>query len=226
MNLHVRRLGETVPVNSRDPRGLRTCFYVNGELDSCEDDDEDYDDFDPSSPNQGQGTPKTPSDKPRDSGLSNLDLMKIRRDKYRDAIYRSATGGIPGEVVDCLAGRESGWDPGSDNGLGFKGMYQMGSLAWKDVNDITGARYDYKSNVFDPSIGTVYAAAYLEILLRRQVGGEKYAGGVFSEADISATLQAYNGSKIKQQYADQIMECAKQMKAGNLDAALAAIGKH
>jgi hypothetical protein len=29
------------PINGIDPRGRQTCFYVNGELDSCEDDDVD-----------------------------------------------------------------------------------------------------------------------------------------------------------------------------------------
>lgn len=155
-----------------------------------------------------------------------LSIMLTRRSAYKDAIYANATGAFSGEIMDCLAGRESGWDPSLDNGQGFRGMFQIGDSGWQDVNDKTGVNHNYMKNVFDARVNTMYAAAYLEVLLKYQVGLDVYEKQKFTESDLQAVIERYNGSSIKKVFAQQVMDCAKAMKAGNINEALQKIGKN
>ena len=72
-------------------------------------------------------------------------------------------------------------------------------------------------------MSSAVAAAYLNRLLGRVVGTSNYTAGVYSDADRIEAIRRFGTGE--QAYADQIWDCATQLKAGNLDAALSAIGK-
>lgn len=82
------------------------------------------------------------------------------------------------------------------------------------------------TNVFSPDASTMYAVAYLEILLKRQVGMANYTAGKYTASDLRSVLERYNGEDTKAQYAQGILDCAGYMRDGNIQAALGAIGKY
>jgi hypothetical protein len=129
-----------------------------------------------------------------------------------------------GEILDCMAGRESDWDPNAVNGQ-FRGMFQMGPGAWADVYRNAPDAPDYMENVFDAERAAAAAAAYLNLRLRWNIGAARYASGEYTDNDLKAAISAYNGSSIAESYANQIWDCAQKLKDGNLGAALRAIGK-
>lgn len=158
--------------------------------------------------------------------LSPRDRMKLQRNSVKDLIYSSANSAFSPAILDCIAGRESGWDPTADNRLGFRGMYQMGKAAWTDAFANSGTEAPpYLPNVFDAATATAATDAYLSILLIRQVGKANWFSGNFTPDDIRTVIENYNGEQTKAQYADQILNCAKAMVAGDVDGAFAAIGK-
>jgi hypothetical protein len=152
------------------------------------------------------------------------DILLERRAQVYQAIYQTEDYVFGPEVLDCMAGRESDWNPSAVNGR-FRGMFQMSADAWADVyRDVPNAP-SYMENVFDPARAAAAAATYLHIRLRWLVGEEKYGQGRYTESDLRAAIKAYNGSSIAESYAKQIWDCAQKLKAGDLEGALRAIGK-
>jgi hypothetical protein len=159
------------------------------------------------------------------AAASPRDIMLKRRAEAHEAIYGTGDTVFGGEILDCIAGRESDWNPNADNGLGFRGMFQMGEDAWADVYRNVPDALTYVPNVFDPNKSAPAAAAYLNIRLIWNIGQSNYASGNYTEADLKAAIRDYNGSSIAVSYANQIWDCAQKLKSGDLNGALKAIGK-
>jgi len=151
--------------------------------------------------------------------------MLARRDRYHEAIYGTGDTVFGPEILDCMAGRESDWNPNADNGQGYRGMFQMGESAWADVYHHVPGAPDYMENVFDAAHAAAAAAAYLNIRLVWNVGRDRYTAGQYTEADLRAAVAAYDGSGIAQSYANQIWDCAQKLKTGDFEGAWRAIGK-
>ena len=153
------------------------------------------------------------------------ELMLSRRALAHNAIYYTGDKVFGPEILDCVAGRESGWNATADNGQGFRGMFQMGAAAWASVyRDVPDAP-TYLPNVFDQQTSAVAAAKYLNILLTRVVGLNNYGSGNYTDAHKKAAIARYNGSSIAGAYADQIWDCGQKLRDGDLEGALKAIGK-
>jgi len=152
------------------------------------------------------------------------EVMLNRRAQVHDVIYGTGDTVFGPEILDCMAGRESDWDPNADNGK-FRGMFQMGEAAWTEVYKGVPDAPAYFPNVFDPRISAAAAATYLNIRLTWSIGTPRYASGDYAEEDLKAAIRDYNGSSIAESYANQIWDCAQQLKAGDLEGALRAINK-
>jgi RHS repeat-associated protein len=153
------------------------------------------------------------------------DLMLSRRALAHNAIYYTGDKVFGPEILDCLAGRESGWNATADNGQGFRGMFQMGAAAWASVyRDVPDAP-TYLPNVFDQQTSAAAAAVYLNLRLEWNIGMQRYESGDYTDGDLKAAIRAYNGSAIAATYADQIWDCAQKLKAHDLEGALSAIGQ-
>ena len=152
------------------------------------------------------------------------EALKNMRASIKNTIYLS-TGAFSPEILDCMAGKESAWNSSADNNRGFRGLFQFGAAAWADAWSGVSDAPTYLEGVFDPVLSTAAASSYLDLLLIRVVGKDNWATGNFGAQDIRTVIERYNGETTKAQYATQVLDCAQKMKAGYLDAALAAIGK-
>jgi hypothetical protein len=153
------------------------------------------------------------------------DILLERRAQVYQAIYQTEDYVFGPEVLDCMAGRESDWNPSADNEKGFRGMFQIGEAAWATVYKGVANAPDYWPTVFDPKASAVVAAAYLNIRLIWNIGIGRYTNGDYDESELRKAIKDYNGSPIADSYAHQVWDCARKLKEGDLDAALKAIGK-
>jgi len=120
-----------------------------------------------------------------------LQVVLDRRQALLAAIYGTGDDVFGGEILDCMAGRESAWDPAAVGAGGFaQGLFQISKQAWQDVYEgtINPSKYDVVVN--DPGLSAAAAAAYLRILLSRIVGRERYLARDYSEGDLKKAIQA------------------------------------
>jgi membrane-bound lytic murein transglycosylase MltF len=148
-----------------------------------------------------------------------------RRQALLAAIYGTGDDVFGGEILDCMAGRESAWDPSAVSATGARGLFQITETAWEEIYKGVPNAPEYKLEVWDPARSAAAAAAYLRTLLSRIVGRERYLARDYSESDLKKAIQAYNKSSIAPNYAQEIWECAQRLKAGDLWGALRAIRK-
>ena len=142
-----------------------------------------------------------------------------------EALHHTGDDVFGGDILDCMAGRESAYEPTTNNGLGFRGMFQFGEAAWKDAFQGSSNPPAYLPNVFDPKTSALAAASYLNVLLVRIVGKDNYAHRNYADADKIEAIRRYNGSSISAIYAQQVWDCAQMLGGGDIDGAMAAIGK-
>jgi hypothetical protein len=154
-----------------------------------------------------------------------LQVVLDRRQALLAAIYGAADAVISGQILDCMAGRESSWDPDAISRRGARGMFQITEIAWRDVYGSDPNGPSYPAGAHDPALSAQAAVRYLTILLERHRGVKPE----YDEDDLKAALIAYNAGGRRPaaavRYAEQILECARKLKEGDLTGALRAIRK-
>ena len=122
-----------------------------------------------------------------------------------------------------MAGVESAWNPSAENQWGFRGMFQIGKDAWDAAYAKTSNPLPYLPTVFDPQASAAAAAVILNIFLQLHIGPDRYAKGDYTSDDLKAAIRNYNGSAIRESYANEVWDCAQALKAGDTVTALRAI---
>jgi RHS repeat-associated protein len=119
-----------------------------------------------------------------------LQVVLDRRQALLAAIYGTGDDVFGGEILDCMAGRESAWDPSAVSATGARGLFQITETAWEEIYKGVPNAPEYKLEVWDPARSAAAAAAYLRILLSRIVGRERYLARDYSEGDLKKAIQA------------------------------------
>ncbi len=133
------------------------------------------------------------------------------RDKIRNRIYQFSTTLFGPEVLDCISGIESSWNPNARNGS-FRGLYQINKTTWYD----SGTLADYDKFINDVDISSAVALTELYRKLEYTVGGIKNfvaAGGNFTRVQLQQAISAFGeGNDL---YGKDVMDCADAMKRGD-----------
>ena len=124
--------------------------------------------------------------------------------------------------MDCIAGIESSWNPNAESKTKtYKGLYSISAGTWKD----SGTGYAYKTYINNITVSTSVAVAELYQKLKYEFGGgsqgirayyEQLQEG-FTSAQVRTAIANFGeGNPL---YAQDVMNCAGEMQAGNYKAA-------
>ena len=145
----------------------------------------------------------------------------------KSAINSHANKFLSANVLDCWAGMESNFNPRAQTGS-HKGLFQLNNAAWTDSG--IGVAFN-NANAFNASTNTQAAVDYLTNILENYVGvsASDISSGNVTTAQLSQALTDFrwgpNASNPSTTYANDIMNCANDLGAGNWDKAMSDLGR-
>jgi RHS repeat-associated protein len=146
-------------------------------------------------------------------GASPQDLARDALQKVRPALRRAAStqNVFTASQLDCISGIETGrtWDPNLVAKNGRVGLFQFNEANWQASG--TSIPWEGGQSAKDPETAATVALA----LLYRKLG----YSGVSSPTEAAITRAIDNFGESDDRYGQAVMDCAKELDAGNFERA-------